>query len=507
MLVDVAFERLDGIDVTRNSRVVFHKRIFARSKPELAFTSFESMEIFDDAVVVLHEIERPCHLAHHHGFAPENLGAVFGIHAGVIHTMATANHKPSKAHFFDGFDKAAFLVPCRLKPATRAERFCHLQNPFRLDFGSLREERAARFAHFGTEKPFHALGVQIAAREHMRFATAHQAVTAIFDIAVRNPAQESGEERNVQIVAMERIERTNFIFKFHFENAAELFVQIHPFTQAQKVHAVLIAELAEFVPSFAVPVRAERIPHRNVNEEVALVTAEFAVQLTNASTFRFIVRHHTRILDAKSRAHDKRRLQNAQVTSTQKHRRKRHVHREARHIAAKLGHMTARIVSRECAKFKQRLVSATECRMRRRLQEREVFEFQPETAQLQNDICQIATANFWLREFIALFKILGRVKANAHAGLHAPRASSALPRAGLRNFFDGKPLDSRLRIVARDSGHTRIDNVSNSRNRKRCFSNVRCQDHASLARMLENAALLIRAHTPVKREHVKSRCI
>ena len=145
--------------------------------------------------------------------------------------------------------------------------------------------------------------------------------------------------------------------------------------------------------------------------------------------------------------------------------------------------------------------------MRRRLQEREVLEFQPETAQLQNDICQIATANFWLREFIALFKILGRVKTNAHAGLHAPRASSALPRAGLRNFFDGKPLDSRLRIVARDSSHTRIDNVSNSRNRKRCFSNVRRQDHSRLARVLENAALLIRTHAPVKREHIKSRGI
>ena len=184
----------------------------------------------------------------------------------------------------------------------------------------------------------------------------------------------------MQIVAMERIERTNFIFKFHFENAAELFVQIHPFTQAQKMHTVLVAELAEFVPSFAVPVRAESIPHRNVNEEVALVTAEFAVQLTDASAFRFIVWHHARILDAKRRANDKRRLQNAQITGAQKHRRKRHVHREARHVAAKLGHMTARIACRECAKFKQSLVSATESRMRRRLQEREVFEFQPETA-------------------------------------------------------------------------------------------------------------------------------
>ena len=237
------------------------------------------------------------------------------------------------------------------------------------------------------------------------------------------------------------------------------------------------------------------------------MTAEFAMQLTDAGAFRFVIRHHTRVLNAKSRAHDKCRLQNAQITSSQKHRRKRHVHREARHIAAKLGHMTARIVSRECAKFKQRLVSATECRMRRRLQEREVFEFKPETAELQHHVCEIATANFRLREFIALFKILGRVKANAHAGLHAPRASSALPRAGLRNFFDGKPLDSRLRIVARDSGHTRIDNVSNSRNRERRFSNVRCQDHASLARMLENAALLVRTHAPVKREHVKSRGI
>ena len=324
---------------------------------------------------------------------------------------------------------------------------------------------------------------------------------------MRNPAQESGKERNVQIVAMERIERTNFIFKLHFENAAELFVQIHPFTQAQKMHTVLVAELAEFVPSFAVPVRAKSIPHRNVNEKIALVTAEFTVQLTDAGAFRFVVRHYTRVLDAQRRANDKCRLQHARFTGTEQYRRKRYVHREARHIAAKFCHMTARIISGERTQFKQRLVSAAERRMRRRLQKWEVFQFKSETAELQHHVREIATANFRLREFIALFKILGRVKANAHAGLHAPRASSALPRAGLRNFFDGKPLNSRLRIVSRDSGHTRIDNVSNSRNRERRFCNVRRQDHARLARVLENATLFIGTHASVKREHVKSRCI
>ena len=152
------------------------------------------------------------------------------------------------------------------------------------------------------------------------------------------------------------------------------------------------------------------------------MTAEFAVQLTDASAFRFIVRHHARILNAKRRAHDKSWLQNAQITSAQKHRRKRHVHREARHVAAKLGHMTARIVGGECAKFKQSLVSATESRMRRRLQEREVFEFQPETAQLQNDVREIATANFRFREFITLFKILGS------RASRAPRVQCAAAR-------------------------------------------------------------------------------
>ena len=273
------------------------------------------------------------------------------------------------------------------------------------------------------------------------------------------------------------------------------------------MHAVLVAELAEFVPRLSIPICTERIPHRNVNEKIALVTAEFSMQLADASTFGFFVRNHTRILDAECRTHDERRLQHARITGTEQHRRKRNVHRELRHFATELGHMPARIISRERPKFKQRLVSPAESGMRRRLQERERFHFEPEAAQLQNDVCQIATANFRFRKFIALFKILGRVKANANAGLHAPRASSALPRAGLRNFFDGKPLDSRLRIVTRDSGHTRIDNVSDSRNRQGRFCNVRRQDNAGLARMLENAPLFVGTHAPIKRQHIKRRCI
>ena len=149
------------------------------------------MQVLDDALIVLHERERSRHLAKHYGFAPENLGTLFGIHSGIIHAMPAANHKPAEAHLFHRFHETAFLVPCGRKPAARAEGFRHLHNPFGLDFGSLVEEDAARLAHFGTEKPFRALAVKVAAREHMRFAAAHQAVAAVLDIAARNAAQES----------------------------------------------------------------------------------------------------------------------------------------------------------------------------------------------------------------------------------------------------------------------------------------------------------------------------
>ena len=182
------------------------------------------MEIFNDSFVVRHEREWSCHLAHHHRFAPKDLRAIFRIHTSVIDAMATANHKPAEAYFFDCFDKATFLVPCGFKPAARAELFRDLQNPFRPNFRSFGEERAARFANFGTEQPFHAFCIKVAAREHVRFTAAHQAVTTVFDIAMRHTAQESSEERNVQIIAMERIERTNSIFKLYIENATELFV-------------------------------------------------------------------------------------------------------------------------------------------------------------------------------------------------------------------------------------------------------------------------------------------
>ena len=122
MLMDVILKRLDGINFACNSRVVFDKRIFTGRKTELALTRFERMEIFDNAFVVRHERERPCHLAHHHSLAPKDLRTVLGIHAGVINTMAAANHKSAETHFFDRFDKTAFLVPRGFKPAACAER-------------------------------------------------------------------------------------------------------------------------------------------------------------------------------------------------------------------------------------------------------------------------------------------------------------------------------------------------------------------------------------------------
>ena len=185
----------------------------------------------------------------------------------------------------------------------------------------------------------------------MRFAPAHQTVATVFDIAMCYTAQESGKESNMQIVAVERIERTNSIFKLHIENTAKLFIQIDPFAHAQKMHAVLVAELAELIPRLSIPFRTKGVPHRHVNEKIAFVTAEFSMQLADASAFGFFVRHHARILDAERRTHNQCRLQNAHIARTEQHRRKRNVHRELRHFATELCHVTARIVGRERPKF------------------------------------------------------------------------------------------------------------------------------------------------------------
>ena len=85
---------------------------------------------------------------------------------------------------------------------------------------------------------------------------------------------------------------------------------------------------------------------------------------------------------------------------------------------------------------------------------------------MQNDVREITAPDFRLRKLVTFFEIFGRIKSNTYARLDAPRTPCALPGTRLRNFFDRKPLDSRLRIIARDSGHARIDHVRDSRNRE-----------------------------------------
>ena len=308
MFANVVLEGLDGIDPRSDAHVVINQGVFAGGQPELAFASLEPVQVFDHALVVGHEGKRACHLPEHHGLAPKDFGTFVRIHASVIHSVPATDHKAPEAYFFDRFHKSAFLIPGRHEPAARAERFCHLHNPFGLDFGALVQEDAARFANFGTKEPFHTLAVKVTAREHMGFAPAHQAVATIFDIAAGNSPEESGKECDVQVVGMETIERAFALVELDFENAAELVIQINPFAATQEMHAELVAEFAELVPGFAIPFGAEGIPHAYKSQKIAFVTRKFAVQLADSGAFRLFAGDHSGVLNRECRADNQRGL-------------------------------------------------------------------------------------------------------------------------------------------------------------------------------------------------------
>ena len=166
---------------------------------------------------------------------------------------------------------------------------------------------------------------------------------------------------------METVQRADAILEFHVEDAPELFIQIDPFAAAQKVQAILVAELAQLIPGLAIPFGTEGIPHADEREEIALVARKLAMQLPDAGAFGLFARHHARILNAQSRTDNQRGLQDAGIARPQEHRRKRHVHREAGHFSSEFGHMPAGVVGSQRAEFKKRLVRAAERRMRRRL--------------------------------------------------------------------------------------------------------------------------------------------
>ena len=151
MFANVVLESLDGIYAMGNAHVVIHQRIFARGKSKHSLTRFKGMQVLNHMLVMRHKSKRARHLAKHHGLAPENFGTLIRVHAGIVHTVTATNHKSPKAYFFHRFHESALLVPHRRIPAASAKGFCHLHNPFGLDFGRFVEEDATRFADFGAE--------------------------------------------------------------------------------------------------------------------------------------------------------------------------------------------------------------------------------------------------------------------------------------------------------------------------------------------------------------------
>ena len=116
---------------------------------------------------------------------------------------------------------------------------------------------------------------------------------------------------------METVERAHAILKFYVEDAPELFVQINPFATPQEMQAVLVAELAQFVPGLAIPFSAEGVPHADERKEIALMARELAVQLANARTFGLLTGYHARVLDGKRRTDNQRGLQHARIARPQ----------------------------------------------------------------------------------------------------------------------------------------------------------------------------------------------
>ena len=126
---------------------------------------------------------------------------------------------------------------------------------------------------------------------------------------------------------------------------------------------------------------------------------------------------------------------------------------------------------------------------------------------MQDNVREITPPDFRLRKLVTLLEIFGRIEPDADTGFHAPRTPCALPGTRLRDVLDGQALDSRLRVVPRDTRRTGIDHVGDSRNRKRSFRDVRREHYAGLFRMPENATLFVRTHAPIQREDIERRGI
>ena len=121
---------------------------------------------------------------------------------------------------------------------------------------------------------------------------------------------------------------------------------------------------------------------------------------------------------------------------------------------------------------------------------------------MQNGGCQIASSNLRLSKHRPSHEIRFVVHPNRNPRSQPSAPSRSLIRRGLANRFDRQPLDSAFCGIARDTSSTRIDHITDTRNRQRGFRDVGRQHHTGSTVRLKNSLLLRFGQSRIQRKDI-----
>ncbi len=151
----------------------------------------------------------------------------------------------------------------------------------------------------------------------------------------------------------------------------------------------------------------------------------------------------------------------------------------------------------------QQLVRVRDGLLRRRIDEREVFDRpEPERFEPQQDPGKTRAQDLRLRERGTGGEILFGVQPHASAGCEAAAAARALDRVRLRDRLYAQALHAVPRAIAAHARQSRIDDVTNARHRQRRLGDVRREHDARRLAGLENLALPCRRQPRVQRQQL-----
>ena len=240
----------------------------------------------------------------------------------------------------------------------------------------------------------------------------------------------------------------------------------------------------------------EVVPQLEEREEIGALVVEPRVRLIGG--VGALERALARVLNFERRGDDQCLGHAMLLARREDDARDARVDREPGELPANLGEFVARV---DRPQLGEQLIAVGDHARAWGFEKREVLDVAyPERLHAQDHARQRRAQDLGVGEFRARMVIVFAVKADAHAGRHAPAAPGALVGRRARNVFGLQLLDLVAVAVAVDARQARVDHVADAGHGQRGLGDIGGEHDAARAGRPEHALLLLERQARVQRQ-------